>query len=130
MMEAVAAHVVAPLAENPSGIPIPFIDPCETFVDLLDDPAQEAELEKALQAATGINTDDLTAETFPLGPVLSGRVAGIREQVVNGPGLAILRLPPDWIARSGEETSTRVFVGLCTHLGRMCEQSKDLLEKV
>jgi hypothetical protein len=127
-MESVAAHVVPPTAEKPTRIP--FTDPCDTFVDLLDDPAQEAELEKALQTATGINTDDLTAEVFPLGPVLSGRVAVLREQVVNGSGLAILRLPPDWIARSGEQTSTRAFVGLCAHLGRMCEQSKDLLETV
>ena len=45
-------------------------------------------------------------------------------------GLAILRLPPAYIARAGEEEATRAFVGLCAHLGSMCPQSKDLHEKV
>lgn len=127
VVETVAAHVMA-ATEKPNGIP--FTDPRETIVDLLDDPAQQAELDMALQAASGVATDALTAEAFPLGPVLRGRVAELREQVVDGPGLAILRLPIEWIARAGEDTSTRVFVGLCSHLGRMIEQSKDLMETV
>ena len=127
VVEKVAAHVMT-ATEISNGIP--FTDPGDTIVDLLDDPAQQAELVTALQAASGIATDALTPEAFPLGPVLTGRVAVLRKQVVDGPGLAILRLPLEWIARAGEDTSTRVFVGLCSHLGRMIEQSKDLMETV
>jgi hypothetical protein len=129
VVETVASHLVA--SALTTTMTVPCTDPRDTFVDVdLNDAAHSTELDAALAASTGVATDELTAETFPLGPLLAGRIAALREQVVDGPGLAILRLPPDWMARAGEETSARVFVGLCTHLGQMCEQSKDLLEKV
>lgn len=122
VVETVAAHVAPGKTCTPPSNQIPFTNPQDTFIDLLDDAAQESELAVALDAASGVATDALTAKKFPLGPHLGGRVAALREQVVHGSGLAILRFPPEWIAQADEETSTRVFVGLCTHLGRMCEQ--------
>eukprot|EP00316_Scyphosphaera_apsteinii_P024465 CAMPEP_0119341490 /NCGR_PEP_ID=MMETSP1333-20130426/102544_1 /TAXON_ID=418940 /ORGANISM="Scyphosphaera apsteinii, Strain RCC1455" /LENGTH=315 /DNA_ID=CAMNT_0007353471 /DNA_START=79 /DNA_END=1023 /DNA_ORIENTATION=+ len=107
-----------------------FTDPSETFVDILVHRSEEEELATALHAVQAIPTDELCTRNFILGPALAARMDAVRYQIVNGPGLAILRLPKSYCAQAGEETVTRAFVGLCTHLGCMIPQSKDLMERV
>jgi hypothetical protein len=68
-----AAATQPAAADADEAATIPFADPRDCYIDVVADAAEEAELAAALAAVSAIPTDDLTAESFSLGPLLSAR---------------------------------------------------------
>ena len=68
-----AAEGAAATQPDAEAATIPFADPRDCYIDVVADAAEEAELAAALAAVSAIPTDDLTAESFSLGPLLSAR---------------------------------------------------------
>ncbi|MCC2113270.1 MAG: TauD/TfdA family dioxygenase [Hyphomicrobiales bacterium] len=83
-----------------------------------------AELEAAARHFLGLGRDigEITREDFPL-PHFAGRIAGLRENLIHGYGVEVMRgLPVDTYDR---ETAAAIFCGIGTHLGSARSQNAD-----
>ena len=85
-------------------------------------PAHRAELYKAVAAVRHLDWQDIRAADFPL-PALAPVLAGIADDLENGPGLAkITGLDLD---RYDEADRRRLYFGICAHLGTAVSMSRD-----
>jgi len=86
-------------------------------------PAELAEIESATKrlAQPEIDWQALRRQDFPL-PKLSGRLAKIRHQVIEGRGFALLRGLP--VERWGRRLAAIAFLGLGLHWGSLRSQNR------
>lgn len=87
---------------------------------LTSDDVAELEAAVAHVKARGLRIPDITRDDFPL-PGLGDRLAGILEDIENGPGIALLRGLP--VERLGEEDATMIYWGVGTHFGEVPGQN-------
>lgn len=73
-----------------------------------------SDLDRATDAVVGRSLDSIKAEDFPL-PVLEKRLTAVREDVLNGTGVALLRGLP--VAGRDEDAVSRMLWGIGRHLG-------------
>src|SRR3954454_19799539 len=93
----------------------------QSWIQRLTDP-EIAELEAAAASTCARNLAilDITKSDFPL-PLLSAKIAGLRDNIMNRFGFGYLRgLPVD---RFDPETLTRMFWGLSAHIGDIVPQN-------
>ena len=93
----------------------------EDWIHRLSD-AEIADIDQAIRAveARGLDIMEITRETFPL-PVFGPALAGIREALLNGLGLALIRGFP--VARYSRAQAAAAFFGIGCHLGRAVSQN-------
>jgi hypothetical protein len=109
----------------------PVVDPAEWTGAELDqrtdwiyhlDDAERADLEQAIHGVQdrGLDIMEITRETFPL-PVLGPRLAEVRDQLLNGTAIALIRgfNPQDYTRAQ----SAAAFFGIGAYLGRAVSQN-------
>lgn len=93
----------------------------DSYVVRLTD-AELEELDAALATADSRVDDvlDITRDDFPL-PTLGARLAEVTDELINGPGVALLRGLD--VARYGKERASMIYWGVGTHLGEPWPQN-------
>jgi hypothetical protein len=84
--------------------------------------AEIADIDRAIDqvVARGLDIMDITRDEFPL-PVLSTRLARIRAELLDGPGIALIRGFP--VDRYNRAQTAAAFFGIGRHLGRPVSQN-------
>ena len=84
--------------------------------------AEIADIDRAVRdvEARGLDILDISRETFPL-PVFGPALAGIREELLNGLGLTLIRGFP--IERYNRAQAAAAFFGIGCHIGRAVSQN-------
>jgi hypothetical protein len=125
-----------PIRIPPSGMPTPggpLDSPAAWYrADLERDrswihtlaPAEIAELDAALRVckARCENLLDIGPDTFPL-PTLAARLHAIRDEIMQGRGIAVLRGIP--VERYAREEVARIYLGIGRQLGTLRSQNAD-----
>lgn len=74
--------------------------------------------------------DIVPKETFPLGPAMLEKVAGVREELENGKGLVMFRNLPVFDERFTEDDLAIMYLGFSAHVGHIILQSSSGLRSV
>ncbi len=84
------------------------------------DENEVTQLVQAAQVCKSTSTEEMTAESFPLGG-LANRLADIRTSLEEHSGAVVIRgLPLDQV---GDELASRIYFGICCYLGTPISQS-------
>ena len=117
-----------PTPVDPSEL-VPLEPACEWRSDQLGDTyvyeltdAHRAELDAALQHAEAASSDvlEITRDAFPL-PTLGPELTRIAGELINGPGVALIRGVP--VDEYGKDRASTIYWGIGLHLGRPWPQN-------